>query len=81
MAKHKGKSKVINGVTYWAASTCKDFLGTDYTGLRRMARKFGWRKFQLPISPIVFYAADDVKKVYEMSQTVEKFVRSVDDKS
>lgn len=80
MAKGKGKTKVVNGVTYWAASTCKDYLGTDYTGLRRMARKFGWRKFQLPISPIVYYASDDVQKVFNMSQTVEKFVRSSDDK-
>lgn len=77
--KGKGKSKVVNGLTYWSAITCLKFLGTDYNGIRRMARKFGWRKYQLPTSPITYYAADDVKKVHLASQSVETFKRSSDD--
>lgn len=69
----EGKCKQINGVTYWTASSCLKFLGTDYNGVRRMAKKFAWRKYQLPTSPFTYYAAEDVKKVYSLSQSVESF--------
>jgi len=64
------KCKQINGVNYMAALGCLRLLGTDYRGLRKMATKFKWRQYQLPISNVVYYAEEDVMAVYNQSCSI-----------
>ena len=61
------KRRQINGVHYISAIHCLRLLGTDYAGLRRIAARCKWRQFQLPTSPNVFYAEDDVLAVDNQS--------------
>ena len=64
------KCKQVNGVNYLAALGCLKLLGTDYRNLRRLAIKFKWRQYQLPTSPIVYYAEEDVMKVFNQALSI-----------